>query len=323
MPKAIDTADIIGEKYGLLTVCSYLEKVNGMHYYLCDCSCGKTGIRVSRSSLLKGDTRSCGCLHKQAGERVTEDLSGRHFGRLHVIGRAPRRVSASGKARRTMWLCECECGTVKEIAARALKTGMTTSCGCLQKEHVSEALTDDLTGKRFGLLTVICRNGSTAGSGCGGKSAVWHCRCDCGNELDVPGWLLKNGDYSSCGCKKTSKYELYVCQYLEQCGYALGKDYFREKTYPGLVGETGWPLRFDFLVNLRSGESVLIECQGKQHYVASDWFGGEEAFRKRQLHDAIKRDFAKKSLSFRLIEVPYTCVLYSNIKQFMKDNFVT
>ena len=28
----------------------------------------------------------------------------------------------------------------------------------------------------------------------------WHCRCDCGSEIDVLGMSLKNGDTKSCGC---------------------------------------------------------------------------------------------------------------------------
>lgn len=30
--------------------------------------------------------------------------------------------------------------------------------------------------------------------------ACWHCRCDCGNEIDVPTRYLKSGNTRSCGC---------------------------------------------------------------------------------------------------------------------------
>lgn len=321
MPKAIDVNDIVGNTFGRLTVKAYSDKKNGMHYYLCDCLCGRVNVRVSRRGLLCGDTRSCGCLHKHAGEVSTEDLTGMRFGRWLVLGKGNRRVSKSGKTRRTMWTCRCDCGRVKDVGARALKTGMSMSCGCLQKERVSEALTDDLTGRRFGFLTVRYRNGSMHGNGSGGKAAVWHCVCDCGRELDVPGWLLKNGDYSSCGCNKTSKYELYVMQYLESCGYVQDVDYFREKTYSGLVGCGGGSLRFDFFVCLHSGELVLIECQGAQHYRPVKWFGGEATFQKQQANDVVKREFAIAS-GLRLVELPYTKVLYDDVAAYMKDNFV-
>lgn len=31
---------------------------------------------------------------------------------------------------------------------------------------------------------------------------MWHCRCDCGNEIDVSGQYLRNGRAKSCGCKR-------------------------------------------------------------------------------------------------------------------------
>ena len=53
----------------------------------------------------------------------------------------------------------------------------------------------DLTGQRFGKLEVLYRNGSTKH-----KKAIWHCKCDCGNEKDIIGSELRNGRVISCGC---------------------------------------------------------------------------------------------------------------------------
>lgn len=52
----------------------------------------------------------------------------------------------------------------------------------------------DLTGQRFGLLTVIKRSGTQ------GKSSTWLCRCDCGNECTVQGGNLRARHTTSCGC---------------------------------------------------------------------------------------------------------------------------
>ena len=52
----------------------------------------------------------------------------------------------------------------------------------------------DLTGRRFGRLTVLrfaCRHAA---------SILWHCRCDCGQESVIYGSNLRNGFTSSCGC---------------------------------------------------------------------------------------------------------------------------
>lgn len=59
------------------------------------------------------------------------DLTGQRFGKLTVIGRAPNR------GRRTMWLCECDCGNQREIMADNLVAGKSSSCGCLSSELTS------------------------------------------------------------------------------------------------------------------------------------------------------------------------------------------
>lgn len=331
MAKAVDPTDILKQKFGKLTVEEYVgRKVvgrNGYHMYKCSCACGKTDVIVMRRNLLTGDTTSCGCAHKDAGNAVIEDLTGKEFGRWKVIERAPNRVSSSGKTRSIMWLCECECGTRKTVGARALKTGMSTSCGCLQKERVSEANTNDLTGRTFTHLKVMYRNGSRYPHNYGvngrkrGVRAVWHCVCDCGNECDVAGEFLKNGDITSCGCSHSSKYELHVVRYLERLGYVRDVDFFKEKTFPGLVGLKGGALRFDFFVQLRSGENVLIECQGEQHIRATDWFGGKDYLNSLQAHDELKRDFAEAH-NIRLIEISHKLVTYDDVSKYLHSNKV-
>lgn len=52
----------------------------------------------------------------------------------------------------------------------------------------------DLTGKKFGKLTVIKRDTSYV------KIVRWICKCDCGNTKTVRGYCLKDGTTQSCGC---------------------------------------------------------------------------------------------------------------------------
>jgi hypothetical protein len=59
----------------------------------------------------------------------------------------------------------------------------------------------DLTGRRFGLLTVLRRD-DLAPSGAG-VHARWFVRCDCGTEKAVSGGTLNRGASHSCGCKRT------------------------------------------------------------------------------------------------------------------------
>ena len=53
----------------------------------------------------------------------------------------------------------------------------------------------DLTGKRFGYLTVTGRAMNAPGA-----PLRWRCLCDCGNESVVTGNNLRQGQTKSCGC---------------------------------------------------------------------------------------------------------------------------
>ena len=60
-----------------------------------------------------------------------EDLTGRLFGRLTAIRRAP-----NDKNRNTRWECQCSCGSKRNVQAGALKAGIVVSCGCLKAERL-------------------------------------------------------------------------------------------------------------------------------------------------------------------------------------------
>lgn len=53
----------------------------------------------------------------------------------------------------------------------------------------------DLTGQRFGRLTVVNRAGSGKD-----RQALWLCQCDCGNNCIVYASNLRKGHTKSCGC---------------------------------------------------------------------------------------------------------------------------
>lgn len=53
----------------------------------------------------------------------------------------------------------------------------------------------DLTGQRFGRLTVIGFAGFAKN-----RNAMWDCKCDCGRICTVKGGKLTSGSTKSCGC---------------------------------------------------------------------------------------------------------------------------
>ena len=139
---------------------------------------------------------------------MIEDLSGKRFGRLVAIEKSD---PPEGKEARTWWLCQCDCGNTCIVRAKSLKSGATQSCGCLFKEkqamrqRVKNPI--DLTGKRFGKLTVLGKK--TEGEH--GTRNKWICKCDCGNVVDVAQISLTSGRQVSCGCYK-NKYAKDNCR---------------------------------------------------------------------------------------------------------------
>lgn len=62
----------------------------------------------------------------------------------------------------------------------------------------------ELTGKRFGRLTVISMAYND------GYGTYWNCKCDCGNETIVKGALLTYGNTKSCGCQRAEAFKRCV-----------------------------------------------------------------------------------------------------------------
>lgn len=85
----------------------------------------------------------------------------------------------------------------------------------------------DLTGQRFGRLTVVDRAENDKRN-----QAKWHCRCDCGTDVVVYSYNLRNGNSKSCGClnrenlhsgmrtthgdRRTRLYRIW-CNMLDRC----------------------------------------------------------------------------------------------------------
>ena len=55
--------NLVGKKFGKLTVLEFLGKTGHNNYWLCECECG-TKKRVSEYKLTSGLTKSCGCYRK-------------------------------------------------------------------------------------------------------------------------------------------------------------------------------------------------------------------------------------------------------------------
>lgn len=115
------------------------------------------------------------------------DLTGHKFGKLTAIN------EYGVKNKLTYWNCECDCGNTTIVTVAKLRNGHTSSCGCMRKVKRRQ----DLTGKKFGKLTVIRDSGKKKNG-----SVLWVCKCNCGieNEVLVKSIHLTKGITRSCGC---------------------------------------------------------------------------------------------------------------------------
>ena len=161
--------------------------------WLCKCSCGKEVIKEGKT-LANGHTTSCGCKKiehvSKMGREKLGNLTGQRFGRLLVLERAENKGIA------VRWKCQCDCGNTAVVHRSSLINGGAKSCGCLQRESArARLITEDLTGQKFGRLTVLHESDKRVRS-----ARLWVCKCDCGNECEVSTTNLKRGRKRSCGC---------------------------------------------------------------------------------------------------------------------------
>lgn len=298
--------DLTGQRFGCWSVVSSAGA--GSHRQImwnCVCDCGVESV-VSGASLRNGDSRSCGCL-KWDLLRVERYLVGEVFGRWTVM------AQAEGDH---MWLCRCSCGTQREVAENSLVRGVSTSCGCLCVENAALAWHSkaaDLVGQRFGSWTAIERSDVVRYEG-GGQTIRWMCRCDCGTERAVLVSALRDGTSQSCGCTTGSRMEAHVAQFLREHGVP----FVPQRSFADLRGPKGRPLTFDFEIVTPAG-TVLLECQGEQHFRAVEWFGGEEKFAEQVKNDAAKRECAAAE-GITLIEIDYRTNTYEAMTQALGEH---
>ena len=131
--------------------------------------------------------------------RTSKNIIGCKFGKLTVISFAG--YNTTRKRKEEIYLCKCDCGNETIANKSSLLDGDKKSCGCVRGKNTLV----DLTGKKFGKLTVIERVPDR-------KNHVFYkCICDCGNYRDVQSYALKNGTITSCGCdgRKLEHHNLY------------------------------------------------------------------------------------------------------------------
>lgn len=173
----------------------------GERRWKCRCACGEERD-VSDRGLRYGGSLSCGCLRKErAYEMNAHDLTGQRFGKLLAVSRG-----ASCGPGGCRWICRCDCGKEVIYQGTLLMTGKRTSCGCDSEKKYAFS---DISGQKFNRLTALYPLDQRTAKG----GLVWHCRCDCGNEVDVSYNELAYSNLKSCGCQK-KEHDMMLKEFL-------------------------------------------------------------------------------------------------------------
>lgn len=88
------------------------------------------------------------------------DLTGRRFGRLLVVSKAPASTAFANTSAR--WECRCDCGSAVAVFSAALRRGATKSCGCLDLEvKTKHGMYGTPTYRSWRSMTDRCANPNT------------------------------------------------------------------------------------------------------------------------------------------------------------------
>lgn len=121
------------------------------------------------------------------------DLTGRRFGRLVIIARAPTATTSTGHPR-TCWQARCDCGQTVTVRGGQLQQGRVKSCGCL---HVLRAVRMGRANRRevvayYGAHTRLTRERGRAADrtciDCNATAEQWSFD-GCGAPMSGPGGM--------------------------------------------------------------------------------------------------------------------------------------
>ena len=245
--------NLYGERFGRWTVIDDIpDEASGERKWRCRCDCG-TERQILERSLLFGGSLSCGCLRDEKfRSKVVYDLTGKTFGELTVLKEAEVQKKNGG----VWWTCKCSCGNTYDVPATLLVNGRRTHCP--DRSHKRNYASTDIAGQHFHRLTAMYPTKVRDAKG----SVVWHCKCDCGNEIDVPYNSLVYSSMKSCGCQKKEN-DLKLQENLTRVD-GTSIDHIRSQTIP-TSNTTGY--RGVYLI--RGKYVAKIVFQQKQYHLGS------------------------------------------------------
>lgn len=167
----------------------------------------------------------------------------------------------------------------------------------------------DLSGQKFGRLTVIERLFERRNHDY--RSALWLCRCDCGNEVRTYAGYLKSGNTKSCGCLHKEAVTKHGFRHLPEYNIwrgMLDRCYNKETAaYPryggrGITVSDEWKESFEAFyrdMGTRPSEDYSIDRKDNDIGYSKDncrWATSVEQMRNRSNNVYYEKDGEKKLL---------------------------
>lgn len=242
--------DLTGQKFDRLTVTGHVKGTTRPRKCYVTCTCG-TSKTVSVTSLRAGKAKSCGCLARERSPGAKPiDVKGQRFGSLIA-------ETVTHDNGRRKWVCVCDCGGSRTVAAADLRAGSVISCGCLPRLRVP------LAGQRFGKLLVVQDKGKIDPSG----GWLRECLCDCGNTCFQSQSRLVNYHVRCCGCSGSRMSRpaiFYVIATKRFVGYGVtsnvtirGRDHVRNLATANLNVKVAMAAKFDTLKEAYDYETTV------------------------------------------------------------------
>lgn len=234
-----------GQTFGKLTLVKQYRDGEKLRY-LWRCDCGNNHV-APISSVMSGNTSSCGCLGREQGVAETDKrYAGKKYAKLTYKQHAWK-WNGPGEGKNPLAIWTCDCGEEKEILIGSVTSGKTTSCGCNRGK--GEALPKQ--GEKWNKLTYVsfCREDS-------GRN-VGLFSCDCGNVIEAKVKNVRLGKKKSCGCDMSEILR-------EKRGFTLDETKFETITddsayWLGFLLADGNVSHNTITINLKTGDRNHLE----------------------------------------------------------------
>jgi hypothetical protein len=167
------------------------------------------------------------------------DLTGQQFGRLVAVQESGRR---HGKV---VWECRCSCGNTVSATSNELRTGNTSSCGCLRKELVAQMNWKhggSRVGKRerlnqiWGRMKQRCNDLNSSDYERYGGRGIRICEEWERDYLNFKSWALSHGYTDKLSIDRINNdgnYGPLNCRWISNSGQARNKSTNHPITYKG------------------------------------------------------------------------------------------